>query len=309
MKLVPILSAAALAIATLPLVAQEAGASVAQSAAASTTGVSASQSANAGAHAGPASAQANGSASANAQMRPVNTTLVGKLDSKSAKAGDPVAVKTTQKVRTADGLLIPKGSRLIGHVAAVEAHGSGHANSALSLVFDRAELKGGQSLAIRSVIETVAPPAGAISASDFDSDSSMAMPAPIGGVRSGGGGRLGGGLVGGALGATSSMSGGAASSLDADAGGAASSLGSSTTGAVRTTTGLAGEAGNGIGSGLQATTANTGSLAAHATAIPGVMLAGDASGSASGTLTAARKNIHLDSGTQMMMNLSAAVAR
>jgi hypothetical protein len=36
------------------------------------------------------------------------------------------------------------------------------------------------------------------------------------------------------------------------------------------------------------------------------MLAGDASGSASGTLTASRKNIYLDSGTQMVMGISAA---
>jgi hypothetical protein len=50
----------------------------------------------------------------------------------------------------------------------------------------------------------------------------------------------------------------------------------------------------------------TGSLAAHATGIPGVMLAGDASGSASGMLTASRKNIHLDSGTQMVMGVAAA---
>lgn len=309
MKLVTLLSTGALAFASLPLAAQQADASVAQSASATTTSVSTNQSANAAAQAGPASAQASGSSSDYAQMRPVNTTLVGKLDSKSAKAGDAVVVKTTQKLKTAEGLMIPKGSRLIGHVASVQAHGSGHPDSALSLVFDRAELKGGQSLAIRSMIETVAPPAGAIAASEFDSDSSMAMPAPMAGVPSGGSGRLGGGLVGGSLGAASSMTGGAGSNLGAVTGGAASSLGSTTSATLQTTTGLAGRAGNGIAGGLDATTATTGSLATHATRIPGVMLAGDASGSASGTLTAARKNIHLDSGTQIMMSLSGAVAR
>ena len=292
---------AALAVSSLPLVAQQADATVNQSSAASTAGVKATQSANASAQAGPASAQVSGSASANAEMRPVNTELVGKLDSKSARAGDTVVVKTTEKVRTADGLVIPKGSRLIGHVAAVQAHGSGQSDSAISVVFDRAELKSGASVGIHSVIQTVAPPVSAAAAGSMDGDSSIA--APIGaGARSGGGGRLGGGLAGGALGATTSVAGGTASNLGATGGSAASGLGATTNGAVQSTAGLAGSTTTGVGGGVGA----TGSLAAHATGIPGVMLAGDASGSASGMLTASRKNIHLDSGTQMVMGVAAA---
>ena len=304
MKPGPMLTAAALALVSLPLSAQQATAAAAQSTSASTTGVSASQSANADAQAGPASAQANGSASASTGMRPVNTELVGKLDSKSAKAGDAVVVKTTDKVKTADGLIIPRGSRLIGHVAAVQAHGSGQADSAMSLVFDRAELKGGQSVAIRSVIETVAPPVSAAAASSLDNDSSLAMAAPTGGARSGGG-RLGGGLVGGTLSSTSSVAGGATSNLGATTSGA-STFASTTSGALHSTSAAAGNATTGVGGNLNATTGATGALAAHATGIPGVMLAGDVSSSASGTLTASRKNIHLDSGTQMVMSLSSA---
>src|SRR5579871_1199829 len=130
------LAVAALAAVSLSLAAQQADVAGQQSTSASTAGVSAEQSTSAGAQAGPVSAQASGSSSAGAEMRPVNTELVGKLDSKSAKAGDAVVVKTTDKVRTADGLVIPKGSRLVGHVAAVQAHGSGQADSTMSLVFD-----------------------------------------------------------------------------------------------------------------------------------------------------------------------------
>ncbi len=295
---------AALAVSSLPLVAQQADATVTQSSAASTSGVTANQSARTGAQAGPASAQVSGSASANAEMRPVNTELVGKLDSKSARAGDTVVVKTTEKVRTADGLVIPKGSRLIGHVAAVQAHGSGQADSAISVVFDRAELKGGESVGIHSVIQTVAPPVSAAAAGSLDGDSAIA--APIGaGARSGGGGRLGGGLAGGALGTTTSVAGGTASNLGATSGGVASSLGATSNGAVQSTAGLTGSTTTRLGGAAGA----TGSLAAHATGIPGVMLAADASGSASGMLTASRKNVHLDSGTQMVMGLSGSAAK
>jgi co-chaperonin GroES (HSP10) len=306
MKPGPMLFAAALALMSLPLSAQQASASgsAAQSSTVSTSGVAASQSANANTQSGPASAQANGSASANGEMRPVNTELMGKLDSKSAKAGDQVVVKTTQKIQTADGLVIPKGSRLVGHVAEVQAHGSGQADSAMSLVFDHAELKGGQSVAIYSVIETVAPPVNAMAASSLDSDSSFATAAPAGGGRSGGG-RLGGGLVGGTLSSTSSLTGSATSNLGETAAGAGSTVTSSTSGAVHSTAAVAGGATAGVG----AATGTAGALTAHATGIPGVMLAGNASGSASGTLTASRRNIHLDSGTQMVMGLSGAVAR
>jgi hypothetical protein len=49
-----------------------------------------------------------------------------------------------------------------------------------------------------------------------------------------------------------------------------------------------------------------GSLAARSTGIPGVMLRGEASGSASGMLSASNKNIHLDSGTQMVVGVAVA---
>ena len=50
-------------------------------------------------------------------------------------------------------------------------------------------------------------------------------------------------------------------------------------------------------------------LAARPTGIPGVMLASDATGSAYGVLSASRRNVHLDSGTQMMLGISSALAR
>jgi hypothetical protein len=229
-------------------------------------------------------------------MRPVKGELVGKLDSKSARAGDTVVVKTKEKMKTADGVEIPKGSRLIGHVTQVEAHGHGHADSSVGLAFDRAELKGGRQIAIHSVIQSVAPPASAIASSAFEDDD--ALSAPIGGgVRAAGAGRAGSGLLGGAAGATTSAAGG----LD-------SNLNRTTGGTLHATNGVAGEATSGVSGGLDETTGATGSLAAHATGIPGVMLAGSTSNSLSGSLSEPGKNIHLDSGTQMVLGIAASPA-
>jgi hypothetical protein len=220
-------------------------------------------------------------------MHPVNGELVGKLDSKTAKSGDTVVVKTSEAFRTSEGVVVPKGSRLVGHVTEVQAHGSAYQESRLGIAFDRAELKGGQSVAMQTVIQSVAPPANALSM-DSSEDLSTA-----GGAHAMGGGHSGGGLLGGATTATA---------------GVGSGLGHTVGGSVGATNGLA--AGATAGNGLNgAAGAATGSLGVHATAIPGVMLAGDASASTSGVLSASKHNVHLDSGTQMTLGVAGAVAR
>ena len=71
-----------------------------------------------------ASAAAGTDASA-VEMSPVNAQLVGKLDSRTAKAGDSIVVRTESSVKTADGTMIPKGTKLVGHVIGVMHAGIG----------------------------------------------------------------------------------------------------------------------------------------------------------------------------------------
>ena len=249
------------------------------------------------AQAGQSSAHANASASADANLRPIQGELVNKLDSKSAKVGDEVVLKTKDKVETADGTVIPKGSRLVGHVTDVQTHGNGHADSRLSFAFDRAELKGGQNVAIHSVIRAVAPPAS-IDSSMVGDDSLGAGPSAgsmAGGGHSMGGGRGGAGIVGGAAGSATAVT-----------GNAISGAGTASASALHTTGDVAGEADAGIGNGLRGSTGAAGSVAAHSTAIPGVMLQSDASAATSGTLSASKHNLHLDAGTEFTLGVAAA---
>jgi len=329
MKTIKVLVVVAVLCSSIPFFGQSADASASASASADNSNAPRSASSSAGASvAGTASASryagASGSASgagdATAQMTPVSGELAGKLDSKSAKVGDPVVLKTTQAARTADGAIIPKGSRLLGHVTAVQAHGHDSQDSALAMQFDRAELKNGQSMAIRSVVESVSPSRAAIEAAQMsDTDMFASGPgAPGGMAMSGGamgGGRSGGGLVGGGrglVGGTGSLTGGAAGAAGSATGVAGSATGSVAQG-TRSTSGVMGAT---AGSGLNAANGSArgvagagGSLAAHSTGIPGVMLGGDASGAASGVLSASKRNVHLDSGTQMVLGVSSAVSR
>lgn len=283
-------------LAGIPVFAQQAaaGATAQQSASASAAGASVNESSN-------VNASANASAP---QMRPVTGELVEKLDSKTAKVGDSVVVKTTASARGSEGVVIPKGTRLVGHVTGVRAHARGSEDSSLTVQFDRAELKGGQSMAIHSVIESISPSPAAMAMASTDADDPLGG-GPGGGMRSSGGAR--GGLGGGALSGTGSLAGGATGALATTT--SATSTGLATGNAAAATAGNLGETASSATGSLQTAASGTAAIGAHATAIPGVMLAGDATGATSGTLSASRKNVHLDSGTQIVLGVAAAVNR
>jgi hypothetical protein len=231
-------------------------------------------------------------------MREVTGQLEGKLDSKTAKAGDEVVLKTTQKMKTADGVVIPKGSRLIGRVTEAQAHSKQQAESRMGLEFDRAELRGGQNMVIHSMIESISPSASAIAGASMADEEALDAPmggGAVAGAGAAGGGHLGSGLVGGATG-------GAAMATSR----VGSGIGSAGGTAMQATSNMGGEAAGSLGRGVSGA-ANGGSVVgSHATGIQGVMLNGGAAGSASGTLSSANRNIHLDSGTQMVLGIATA---
>jgi len=107
-----------------------------------------------------------------AEMSPVDGELVSKLDSKTAKNGDNVEVRTKTAMKTTDGTQIPKGSKLVGHVIGVQPSEEGK-TSQVALLFDHIELNGGQNVPVHSQIQSIAPAGGAASTSG-----STAMKAP-----------------------------------------------------------------------------------------------------------------------------------
>ena len=295
-----------------PMMAQRVNATAEQNASASARNANVDESANANPNAGHvdmngavessmnasggrADASAYSMGAASAELRPVKGELENRLDSKTAKPGDKVILKTSEKMRTSDGTEIPKGSRLVGHVTEVRAHEKGHAESHLGLEFDRADLRGGQSMAIHSMIESLQPSASAVAAGTIDNEEAFATP------MSGGGGSMGGGRIG-----SGGLLGGAAGGAATATGSLGSDLGSTAGSAMRATGDASGSAVANLGRGLNGAAGGTAAPGAHATGIQGVMLNGEAAGSASGMLSAANKNIHLDSGTQMVLGVAAA---
>lgn len=223
-------------------------------------------------------------------LRPVHAELIGKLDAKTAKPGDTITLKTQEPVRTADGTEIPKGAKILGHVLTVKPHSKESPNSRITVAFDRAELKGGQTLSLQSELRWVAP-------APMEGPSAIATQNNIGGGVMGGATPVMGGSPGGGLGTGSSggmsVSGGRLvdNNKTPDGMNSVSQYGVATTG------------NDGSGSGPTDLRPGANANVPHITAIHGLMLAGDASGITSGSLTAANQNVHLDGGSIVVLGI------
>lgn len=229
-----------------------------------------------GVAAGVSNARDNGSGNIS-ELRLVKGALEGKLDSKTAKPGDPVVLKTSQKMTMADGTVIPKGSRLVGQVTEVQVHEQGHAKSYVLLNFDHVDLKGGQSLKVYATILSVLPSASAMAFQSAANDDFH-----NGGVDAD----------------KSGMGGGGRPNVSGDQEGWAAGGGGSTPG----------RGGSGPGSTADGAAPGVGGMAsgARGSRIPGVQLLSGAPGSTSGLLWAANQDVHLDSGTQMGLGIEMA---
>lgn len=289
MKTSQALAAAALALASLPLLAQagspQTGSAPTQAAPPEPTQTAPAprEQAQPSQEASPNSPSGTTAAAASAEMSPVNGELVDKLDTKTAKTGDSIVVKTRSSAKTADGTEIPKGSKLIGRVTAVKPSANGD-NSQVALEFDRAELKGGQNLPIRSQIQSI---------SLSDSDAPAGTPDTMAAAPGGSSGPSAGGN------ATPGMNG--------SGGPAATSPSQPQTSGPSTGTAPQGPPAAGT------VVARTGNIAIRTTSVPGVLLASNEPGQqdprmaqSSGILLGPKHDIHLDGGTRMVIGVAPA---
>lgn len=104
----------------------------------------------------------------------ITAELNSSLDSKKVKPGQTFTAKTTQDLRsTDDRMVLPKGTKLIGHVAEATSREKGAADSSLAIAFDKAVLKDGQEVPLKVTIQALAAPAlmnaGTGAASDLGS--------------------------------------------------------------------------------------------------------------------------------------------
>jgi hypothetical protein len=254
--------------------------------------------------AGKAQAQGSGSGSAasgqngqtNASLgsgAAINAELSAPVDSKKAKPGDPVAARTTEPTKSNAKTVIPKGSKLVGHVTQASARAKGDSESALGIVFDKAILKNGQEVPLNVRIQALA---SAQSAATANAGEDLAAAGGAGAYTAGSGRAAGGG----ALGGVTSTAGGAAGTVTNTAASAGSTAGGALDStahlATNTVAGSKGAVG-GLNARGQLTSSSQGVFG-----LEGVNLSSATAGAAQGSLiTSTGKNLHLDSGTQILL--------
>jgi hypothetical protein len=272
------------------------GTAVAQTSAGSQSNASASQSTSLSA--GKSGAQIDSTSSANAaqsakmsnqgaraagagQLKSgssIHATLEKPVDARKSKAGDPVVAKTSEDVKTEGKVVIPRGSKIVGHVTEVKAREKGQAESAVSVVFDHALLKDGSQIPLSLTVQAVGSVATATQAED-DSSLSSENSAAIGSV-----GRAG-------------------SSMTRTGGGVSGGVRSTTGGLVNTASSVGGASANTVTGAGAGASSSLNSNSQGAVGLRGLGLASSASSSNSGTFTSRNSNVHLDSGTQMILRV------
>lgn len=266
----------------------------------SKTSASGSKSGAQGSTSGSTSASASAQAGKNSASLSSGTTfeaaLAGSLDARHNKVGDQVVARTTHDVKSAGHVVIPKGSKLIGHVTEAKARSKEESESALGIVFDRAVLKHGQEMPLHVAVQALAAAESAASADTSEAMGSVMGSGSAGTTGSAGGGASrSGGLVGG-VGSTAGAAVGAATntagSMAGNAGRAVGATANTATGAAASTTGNLG--GANIGGALNST--STGVIG-----LKGLSLNSEASNATQGSLiVSSTRNVHLDSGTRML---------
>lgn len=85
--------------------------------------------------------------------------LAKTVDAKKAKTGDEVVATVTQDMKTNSGdVLVPKDTKVIGHVTEVQARNKEQKQSELGIAFDHAVVKGDQMQLPMSIQAVIAPP-------------------------------------------------------------------------------------------------------------------------------------------------------
>ena len=208
---------------------------------------------------------------------PIEASLSKSLDAKKAKEGETVEAHVTENTEQNGRVIIPRGARLEGHVTQVSARSKGDSSSSIGIAFDKAILKKGEEIPLNVTAQAIS-----VSQSAATAPATPDMqPMGSGGAASGMG-RTGIGMPGGNPGAANPAPGNTPASLP-------NSEANNVSG------------GPGAVGGLD----SNGRLAPNSRGVfglPGISLsAGTTASQPSAIITSAAKDLHLDSGTQLLL--------
>jgi hypothetical protein len=110
------------------------------------------------------------------------------VDSKKAKVGDPIIAHTSEAFKSGDDrTIVPRGTRIEGHITQSSVRGKGAEESALGIQFDKAVLKDGGEIPLNVIIQALAAPVSFAAPADLGTAPTMGttQTSPMSGSRSG----------------------------------------------------------------------------------------------------------------------------
>ena len=119
--------------------------------------------------------------------------LTQTIDAKKAKPGDEVVTRVTMDLKTNSGeVIVPKDTKVVGHVTEAQARSKEQKESQVGIAFDRAVLKDGEVSLPMSIQAVIAPPSNdANSSGSYNQGTPTLAPAGSTGSSPMGSGRTG----------------------------------------------------------------------------------------------------------------------
>lgn len=88
----------------------------------------------------------------------VFAVLINSLESNKATAGQELILRTISDVVVDGEIVIPRDSKMLGHITQVITNGKDGAQSGLAIVIDKAVKKDGTEIPVQAIIAAVAAP-------------------------------------------------------------------------------------------------------------------------------------------------------
>lgn len=92
------------------------------------------------------------------QVTTVTTVLIASLETKTAAAGQEFLLRTTSDIVVNGEIILPKGSKVLGHISEAVARDKGHPQSELWLIIDKAVSKAGVEISLQAIVAAIAAP-------------------------------------------------------------------------------------------------------------------------------------------------------
>ena len=88
----------------------------------------------------------------------VSVELSKSLDARKSKANDRIEARTSMDLLIHGQIVIPRNTKIVGHVTEAKAHSKESPNSTVGIAFDRVLMKNGRELPLQAAVQAIARP-------------------------------------------------------------------------------------------------------------------------------------------------------